>query len=186
MISMALMAFMGKDHVFRTAGHVASGFNDQESKKLFSWAQKNKVDEDDTYVWVKPQKIMEIQYERTTLKEMPAYKYSKGKYEKVNKLMSGTIVKPRFIRWRTDKSATPSDLRLEQIPDWNKRNKMATKIASNFLQALTPSFETGIKKQDPDEKLKYDRWEYDTIADETAHPLRFSLSDLLRSLVQNA
>jgi ATP-dependent DNA ligase len=139
MIGMCLMAFMDNNHVFRTAGHVASGFNDKESKELFSWAQKNKVSEDNTYVWVKPQKIMEIQWERTTIKEMPAYKYSKGKYEPVEKLMSGTIVKPRFIRWRTDKSINPNDLRLTQVPDWSEKKKMAMKVASCFLSLTVRS-----------------------------------------------
>ena len=173
-IGMTLMAFMDNAHVFRTAGNVGTGWNDKESKELFSWAQKNKVGEDKTYIWVKPKKIMEVQWERTTIKEMPAYKYSKGKYEPVGKKMVGTIVKPRFIRWRTDKSATPGDLRLTQIPDWNKQKKMAMRIASNFLQALAPTKETGIPKQDPDEKLKHDRFEYDTFeeAGYMSQPLR--------------
>ena len=133
MVGMCLMAFMDNNHIFRTAGHVASGINDKESKELFAWAQKNKVDENDVYVWVKPQKIMEIQWERTSVKKMPAYKYSKGKYEKVDKMMSGTIVKPRFIRWRTDKSVNPNDLRLTQVPGWGKRKRMAMRVASIFL-----------------------------------------------------
>jgi len=137
MISMALLAFMDGDNVFRTAGNVASGFTDEDSRELFSWAQKNKIGEDETYVWVKPQKIMEIQWERTSLKEMPSYKYSGGKYEKIEKRMSGTAVKPRFIRWRTDKKVNPSDLRLTQIPDWGKMKKMALRIASNFLASST-------------------------------------------------
>jgi hypothetical protein len=134
MISMALLAFMDNDRVFRTAGHVASGFTDAESRELFSWAQKNKVGEDEIYVWVKPQKIMQVIWERTTLKEMPSYKYGRKGYEKVEKRMSGTVVKPRFIRWRTDKSVNPSDLRLTQIPDWGKKQKMARDIVASILK----------------------------------------------------
>jgi hypothetical protein len=135
MIGMCLMAFMDNNHIFRTAGHVASGVDDKESKELFTWAHKNKVDEDETYVWVKPHKIMEIRWERTSLKEMPAYKYSKGKYEPAGKMMSGTIVKPRFIRWRADKTANPNDLRLTQVPGWVEKKKMAMRIASVFIGA---------------------------------------------------
>jgi ATP-dependent DNA ligase len=133
MISMALLAFMDNNKVFRTAGHVASGFNDEESRELFSWAQKNKVGEDQTYVWVKPQKIVEIKWERSSIKEMESYKYTDGKYESVGKKISGTAVKPRFIRYRKDKSVNPSDLRLTQIPGWSEKKKMAMRIASQFM-----------------------------------------------------
>jgi len=133
MIGTTLMAFMDNNKVFRTAGEIGTGWTDKEKKELFSWAQKNKVGEDDTYVWVKPQKIFEVNWERTTIKEMPSYKYSQGKYDKVDKQISGTIVKPRFIRYRTDKSVTPSDLRLTQIPNWNKKKKMARSIVATFL-----------------------------------------------------
>jgi len=134
MISMCLLAFMDGDRVFRTAGHVASGFTDAESRELFSWAQKNKVGEDETYIWIVPKKIMEVQWERSSLKEMPSYKYGRNGYEKIEKRMSGTVVKPRFIRWRTDKSVNPSDLRLTQIPDWGKKQKMAMRVASKFIE----------------------------------------------------
>ena len=133
MIGTTLMAFMDEDRNFREAGEVGTGWTEEEKKELFSWAQKNKVGEDDTHVWVKPQKVMEVQWERSNIREMPSYKYSRGKYEEGEKLMSGTIVKPRFIRWRTDKSATPSDLRLTQIPDWEERKKTATRVVMSFL-----------------------------------------------------
>lgn len=134
MIGTTLMAFMDNNHIFRTAGEIGTGWTHEESKELFDWANKNKVGEDDHYVWVKPKKIMEVQWERSNVREMPSYKYSKGKYEDVGKMESGTIVKPRFIRYRTDKSVNPNDLRLTQIPDWNKRKKMAIRIALNYIR----------------------------------------------------
>jgi hypothetical protein len=134
-IGTALMAFMDNNGIFRTAGEVASGFTHVEQTELYSWAQENKVGEDNHYVWVRPSKIMEIQWERTTIKEMKAYSYSKGKYEPKGKLMSGTIVKPRFIRWRTDKSVTPADLRLTQVPNWEKTKKMAMRVASAWIHS---------------------------------------------------
>jgi len=147
MISMALLAFMDSSRVFRTAGHVASGFTDEESRELFRWAQNNKVDEDHTYVWVKPQKIMQVQWERTSIRDMNSYEYSRGKYEPVGKKMSGTIVKPRFIRWRSDKQVTPNDLRLTQIPDWTERHKMAHRIASIFVKSGMPEAARLFKKE---------------------------------------
>lgn len=134
MIGNTLMAFMDNNRIFRTAGEVGTGWSDKESKELFNWAKKNKVEEDEHYIWVKPKKIMEIEWERSHIKEMPSYKFSDNKYESVGKKLSGTIVKPRFIRYRTDKSVNPNDLRLSQIPDWEKNKKTALRIASTFLK----------------------------------------------------
>lgn len=133
-IGNVLVAFMDKDKIFRTAGEIGTGWSDAEARELYSWAKKNKTGEDDHYVWVKPKKIMEVQWERSNIRETKAYKYSKGKYEPVGKKLSGTIVKPRFIRYRTDKSVNPSDLRLTQIPDWGKTKKMARNIVVSFLR----------------------------------------------------
>jgi len=135
MIGNTLMAFMDNNKVFRTAGEIGTGWTDSEAKELYKWAQKNKVGEDDHYIWVKPQKIMEVQWERSNIRETPAYKYSKGKYEPAGKKLSGTIVKPKFIHYKTDKSVNPGDLRLTQIPDWEKTKKMARNIAASFLKA---------------------------------------------------
>jgi ATP-dependent DNA ligase len=136
MIGNTLMAFMDEDHIFRVAGEIGTGWNDEEKRELFSWAQKNKAGEDDTYVWVKPQRIIEVQWERSSIKDNPAYKYERGKYEKVEKRPVGTIVKPRFIRYRKDKSVTPKDLRLTQIPNWEKVKKMAHRVASTWQDGL--------------------------------------------------
>ena len=139
MIGTTLMAFIDQNDVFRTAGEVGTGWSQKERAELFAWAQKNKVGEDDHHVWVRPSKVMEVQWERSHIKDMKAYAYSKGKYEPKGKLQSGTIVKPRFIRWRTDKSVTPSDLRLTQIPGWTERKKMAWKIVAKLNEELSGS-----------------------------------------------
>jgi ATP-dependent DNA ligase len=133
MIGNTLMAFMDEDRVFRVAGEIGTGWSDKEKKELFSWAQKNKVGEDDTYVWVRPEKIIETQWERSNIRDGLAYKYERGKYEKLDKRPVGTIVKPRFIQYRTDKSVNPKDLRLTQIPNWKKTKKMAHRIASTWV-----------------------------------------------------
>lgn len=133
-IGNVFVAFMDNDKIFRTAGEIGTGWSDAEARELYSWAQKNKAGEDDTYVWVKPKKIMEVQWERSNIRETKAYKYLKGKYEPVGKKLSGTIVKPRFIRYRTDKSVNPNDLRLTQIPDWGKTKKMAKNVVASYIK----------------------------------------------------
>jgi hypothetical protein len=137
MIGTTLMAFMDQDKIFRVAGEIGSGYTDAEAKELFSWAQKNKVGEDNTHVWVKPERVVELQWERSNVRNSKAYKYEHGEYVKVDDRLVGTIVKPRFLRYRTDKAVNPKDLRLEQIPDWNQKNKelskKARRIASRFL-----------------------------------------------------
>jgi hypothetical protein len=137
MIGNTLMAFMDENKIFRIAGEVGTGWTDEESKDLFNWARKNKVGEDNTYVWVKPERIMEIEWERSNIRPSKAYKYENGKYIQVDNKPVGTIVKPRFLRYRKDKSVTPKDLSLTQIPDWEKRSKaiqkMARRIACKFM-----------------------------------------------------
>lgn len=136
-IGMTLMAFMDKDRVFRAAGHIGTGWTREQAQELFKWAQANKVGEDNTYVWVKPERIVEVQWERSSIREMDSFKYSsKGGYESVGKKISGTIVKPRFIRYRKDKTVSPNDLRLTQVPDWSEKQKMAHRVACRHVGGL--------------------------------------------------
>lgn len=123
MISNVLVAFMDEDEVFRTAGEIGTGWTDEQREELFDWAQDHKVDEDNTYIWVEPKKIVEVKWERSNVKKEPAYKYDDGEYKKVEDKLVGTIVKPVFERYRDDKSVKPSDLRLSQIPNWEERKK---------------------------------------------------------------
>jgi len=146
MIGTTLMAFMDNNGVFRTAGEIGTGWTESIRAYLYEWSQKNKVEEDDTYVWVRPKKICEVQWERSNIKDMPSYRYSHGKYEPVGKLQSGTIVKPRFIRWRTDKSVNKNDLRLTQVPDWGKKEKMARTVIAMYLKRNTEDIPTDLIK----------------------------------------
>jgi len=134
LIGNTLMAFMDNNRVFRTAGEVGTGWTEEQRRELFKWASKNKVDEDNTHIWVKPMKIMEVELERSNIKDMKAYKYERGKYIPQGKKPSVTIVKPRFLRYRTDKSVNPSDLRLEQSPAWSKKEKMARSIVASLIK----------------------------------------------------
>lgn len=122
-IGNTLVAFMDKNEVFRTAGEVGTGWTDKQREELYDWAQHNKVSEDEHRIWVKPKKIMKVQWERSNIRKNPAYKYENGEYKKVEDKLVGTIVKPRFIEYREDKDVEPDDLRLEQIPNWEKRKK---------------------------------------------------------------
>jgi hypothetical protein len=141
MIGTTLMAFMDHDKIFRVAGEIGSGYTDAEAKELFSWAQKNKVGEDNTHIWVKPERVVELQWERSNVRLGKAYKFERGEYIRVEDRLVGTIVKPRFLRYRTDKSVNPDDLRLTQIPGWEQKSrelsKKARRIASQFLNLST-------------------------------------------------
>jgi len=132
LIGNVLAAFMDKDGFFRIAGEVGTGWNEEERRELFQWAKKNEISEDDHYIWVKPERIIEVQWERTNIKDMPSYNYEKGKYEKLDKKPVGTIVKPRFIRYRDDKEVNKNDLRLTQIPNWSERKKSAMIRVSDY------------------------------------------------------
>jgi hypothetical protein len=161
MIGNTLMAFMDENKVFRIAGEVGTGWTDEESKDLFNWAQKNKAGEDNTYIWVKPERIMEIEWERSNIRPSKAYKYENGKYVQVDNKPVGTIVKPRFIRYRKDKSVTPKDLRLTQIPDFFSQSraikKMARRVAHNFLIKEAFFLKTANLKEDIKKSQKSNR-----------------------------
>ena len=135
-VSNLLVAFLDNKGVFRISGNVGTGFTDEQSSELFKWMEKNQVQgpgpvQDPKYIFVKPERIIEIQWERSSKKLMPAYTFKNGKYVSEGKKVSGTAVKPRFLRYRTDKSVNPNDLRLTQVPNWNQ--KMARRIVGTIL-----------------------------------------------------
>lgn len=149
-IGNVLVAFMDRDKIFRTAGEIGTGWTEEQREELFKWAQDNKVSEDDHRVWVKPQKIVEVQWERSNIKDMPAYKYSEGEYERIGKEPVGTVVKPRFIRYRKDKSVNPDDLRLGQIPNWEERKKEAVTKPLSFNEFICRHVRIMIDDASPD------------------------------------
>ncbi len=119
-VSYLVVAFVDNDGIFRTSSKVGVGFSEKERSNLFEYAQKNKVQEMNGEIFIKPKLIIEAQWRRYLLRKMPSYKFKNGKYEYVGNLLSATMHMPSFLRFREDKKINDYDLRLDQIPDYKE------------------------------------------------------------------
>ena len=102
------------------------GFSDSDRKVWWDLANKYKVDRKENLIWIDPfkmNKVIETQYERLNFRPVDTYKFEKGKWSKTDDLFAATISKPNFVRERTDKDISKTDLRLTQIPDFEKMRK---------------------------------------------------------------
>ena len=121
--------FMDKDGVFRYAGKVGTGLLAADRKKWWEWALKNKAKEAEKWkgkgkvIWVKPQRVIEVECDAVTIGMHPSYTFKAGKWIAGEKLPSGVLRLPRFQGERQDKSINYADLRLEQINDWKDEEK---------------------------------------------------------------
>ena len=119
MIGALHVAYRDNDGNYRSAGAVGTGFSHEERKEWLSWAHKNKVKEEGNLVWVKPIRTIEVESKVLNIQKTPTYN---EKLERVEDEVSAVGREPRFIRIREDKkNPRPEDVRLEQIPNWNKR-----------------------------------------------------------------
>ena len=109
------------------ATNVGTGFSDQDRAEIWRWAQANPAKLEDGraptagIVWVKPQRVYEIEWERINPKMVRAYEYSGGLYKEAEPEFAVSLAKPRATRRREDKKATRLyDIRLAQIADFEK------------------------------------------------------------------
>jgi hypothetical protein len=73
--------------------------------------------EDDGYLWVKPEVVIEVSYQGDQLyidRKKPVYQFDGNRYTKVG-TMKATSLRPYRARLRDDKTVNPQDLRLEQL-----------------------------------------------------------------------
>ena len=120
--SYARVAFMNREGKFVLSTKVGSGFTVAQRKELFKWAHANSVQSpvtNDQEVWVKPERVIEILYMTHYIKpDAHTLTYGKDGW-KLQSISKGCSFRnPSLVRYRTDKSANPHDLRLEQIPGW--------------------------------------------------------------------
>ena len=69
-----------------------------------------------TMTAIKPTMIGEFDYRGLNWSEKPIYRVKGKKLVQVGTMRAPTMFQPSFKRWRTDKSITPHDLRMEQVP----------------------------------------------------------------------
>lgn len=71
--------------------------------------------EDEGYLWVKPEVVVEVSYQDLYIDRMrPVYRLENNRYQKVGEI-EAVCLRPYFRGIREDKSVNPRDLRLEQV-----------------------------------------------------------------------
>ncbi len=126
------VALMDEDKIFHYIGLVGTGWTDEFRDEVWEFAQKNKAEVREEgwrnpprttskdIIWVKPEIVIEVKWKDILEHWVPGYSYSRGVWSFTKEVPSVIMREPRFVRFRDDKTVNPSDLRLEQIPDWAK------------------------------------------------------------------
>jgi hypothetical protein len=71
--------------------------------------------EDEGYLWVKPEVVIEVSYQDLYVDRMrPVYRFENNRYQRVGETKA-VCFRPYFRGIREDKSVNPRDLRLEQV-----------------------------------------------------------------------
>lgn len=120
-ISYLKTAWVDRDGALLLSSNVGSGYTHAQREFLFKQVQKIKVQDLGTEFLVRPERVIEVRYDRAHLKQMPAYEYRNGVYRQIGARSSATLVIPRFLRFRDDKSVDSVDCRPEQIPNFPGR-----------------------------------------------------------------
>jgi len=110
------LAVMDEQGNFIELSDCGSGLNEELRKALWK-LMDYKVDEDHETVYVKPIVVCQIEYMETFSKERRVLKFDGQKYMQVGTKQYVTLRHPRLIRFRPDKTANPTDIRANQIPN---------------------------------------------------------------------
>jgi ATP-dependent DNA ligase len=133
-IGAAGVALMDKSKVFRFTGLVGTGWTDEMRAEMMNFAKKNEVKNlqieknpprtsAKELIWVQPKIILEVKWKDIYEQMVPGYKFEKNSWKEVGEFPGVIMREPRVVRVRDDKRVTPFDLRLEQIPDWKRKEK---------------------------------------------------------------
>lgn len=118
-ISYLIVAFIDKDGLFRLTSKVGTGFDFKTRSMFYDYIMSNKILEKNGDFFVKPEKIVEVEFLRYDIRDMPCYKFDGKSYTLIGKKASGTMINPRFLRIREDKKINEFDVRISQIPEFD-------------------------------------------------------------------
>jgi len=116
------LAFMDKENKFRYAGNVG-GLDQKEKEEWLKISQQDKLYQEKDRIFVKPKYVIEVEAISYFVKDVPVYDEKTLEYLGEDTGIALRI--PTFVRIRPDKRIDPTDLRLEQIPNWNEISKEA-------------------------------------------------------------
>lgn len=112
------LALMDKNGNFVELGDVASGIDHALRSKLYNFIDTFKISEDKDTIYIKPFLIVEIKYTETYDRDRNIFTIENdGRRKILGTRKFYSLREPRLVRFRTDKTVNPTDLRLEQIAE---------------------------------------------------------------------
>lgn len=132
-----ILSFFDGENFYKVV-NLGVGFSFKDRSEWWKLANKNKVKKEDDTIWVDPfklNKVIETSYERLNYHLVDTYIFKKSNWEKVEDKFASTISKPGFVRERNDKSVNKNDLRLSQLPDFEKNKKDFEKNSKLFINS---------------------------------------------------
>ena len=141
MVRTMLLAMMPEKNRYQIITHVGGGMPDKMKKELFKRFSKNiikseYIETDSNYVafhMIKPETVMEISVNDVNL-EKPDYKPQNnvlqivdGKYKLHSTVDGISVVAPIFEKFRDDKKADETDVRISQVENFNYQDRKEEK-----------------------------------------------------------
>jgi len=117
-VSSLHIALMREDGTFIEIGDVASGLKSVEKKLLFSTIEFTRISEDASKIWVKPGIILTVrctEFMRSVKNKV--YRFKGDGYEVIGTESFYRLRHPRVMAFRPDKTVSPKDLSINQIPE---------------------------------------------------------------------
>lgn len=119
-ISYLIVAFIDKDGNFRLSSKVGTGYDFKTRSMFYDYIMKEKILEKNGEFFVQPRMIIEVEFLRYDVRDMPCYKFDGKTFHLIGKKASGTMINPRFSKIREDKKMNEYDVRLGQIPEFDR------------------------------------------------------------------
>jgi hypothetical protein len=110
------VGLMRPDGKFVEIGDCASGIDHQLRSALWKVKEKFAIEEDDKIVWIQPRIVAQVGYIDLFKGKNKVYSYDGTKYREVETMPLIRMKSPQLIHFRPDKTVTPENLRIEQIP----------------------------------------------------------------------
>jgi len=127
------LAFMDEERNFRYAGKAGTGFSNKDRYDWLEYGKEREVRKEDNKIFIKPDRVVKIEAMDVFIREAETYDQD---LNYIGDKTSGILRQPVFIEIREDKEATPEDIRIEQIPNWNKLVKTSSLSVVSYIQYI--------------------------------------------------
>jgi len=117
------LAFMDEERNFRYAGKAGTGFSNKDRYDWLEYGKEREVRKEDNKIFIKPDRVVKVEAMDVFIREAETYDQD---LNYIGDKTSGILRQPVFIEIREDKEVIPEDIRIEQIPNWNKLIKSSS------------------------------------------------------------